>query len=41
VSRRDALRAVVALRRELERTRHEYPDYPKGRDPIRNYPRKR
>ena len=38
VSRRDALRAAVALRREMSRTRH-YPDYPQGRDPIRNYPR--
>jgi CBS domain-containing protein len=39
VSRRDALRAAVALRRELMRARHHYPDYPKGRDPIRDYPK--
>ncbi len=41
VSRRDALRAVVELRRELTRARREYPDYPKGRTPIRDYPRGR
>jgi CBS domain-containing protein len=39
VSRRDALRAAVALRRELMRAEHHYPDYPKGRDPIRDYPK--
>ena len=41
VSRRDALRAAVALRRQLEHPRHVYPDYPEGRDPIRDYPRGR
>lgn len=39
VSRRDALKAAVELRRQL--TQREYPDYPKGRSPIHNYPRKR
>ena len=39
VSRRDALRAVVHLRRDLMRARRQYPDYPQGRDPIRDYPR--
>ena len=39
VSRRDALRAVVELRRRMTGSRHHYPDYPEGRDPIRNYPR--
>jgi len=38
VSRRDALRAAVSLRGELRSVRHAYPDYPKGRDPIRDYP---
>ena len=41
VSRRDALRAAMRLRRELRRAQHDYPDYPEGRDPIRNYPRGR
>ncbi len=41
VSRRDALRAAVRLRRELLRSRRHYPDYPEGRDPIRDYPRGR
>jgi CBS domain-containing protein len=41
VSRRDALRAALRLRRQLQRAHHDYPDYPKGRDPIRNYPRGR
>jgi CBS domain-containing protein len=41
VSRRDALRAALELRRKLQRARHDYPDYPEGRDPIRNYPRGR
>ncbi len=40
VSRRDALRAAVDLRKKLARTRHHYPDYPAGRDPIRDYPRR-
>jgi CBS domain-containing protein len=39
VSRRDALRAALRLRGELQRARRTYPDYPDGRDPIRNYPR--
>jgi CBS domain-containing protein len=38
VSRRDALRAAVGLRREILRTKPHYPDYPKGRKPIRDYP---
>ncbi len=41
VSRRDALRAALRLRRQLQRAHHAYPEYPKGRDPIRNYPRGR
>ncbi len=40
VSRRDALRAAVELRRKISRARHHYPDYPAGRDPIRDYPRR-
>lgn len=40
VSRRDALRAVCKLRGELTRARPRYPDYPEGRRPIRDYPRK-
>ncbi len=39
VSRRDALQAAVELRRKMERSRPQYPDYPEGRQPIRNYPR--
>ena len=39
VSRRDALRAAVDLRRRMTGDRHHYPDYPEGRDPIRDYPR--
>ena len=38
VSRRDALRAAVKLRREMLSTKHHYPDYPEGRKPIRDYP---
>lgn len=41
VSRRDALRAALRLRRDLRRVPHGYPDYPEGRDPIRDYPRSR
>ncbi len=37
VSRRDALRALTELRRHAGGRRH-YPDYPQGRDPIRDYP---
>jgi CBS domain-containing protein len=40
VSRRDALRAVCELDREPARSRPRYPDYPEGRSPIRDYPRK-
>ena len=40
VSRRDALRAALQLRSERGRA-GDYPDYPEGRDPIRNYPRGR
>lgn len=38
VSRRDALRAVAELRRRTQTGRRRYPDYPKGRDPIHDYP---
>jgi CBS domain-containing protein len=38
VSRRDALRAVVKLRHAKIEAHPRYPDYPKGREPIRNYP---
>ncbi len=38
VSRRDALCAAVDLRRKIERVRPRYPDYPEGRQPIRDYP---
>jgi CBS domain-containing protein len=41
VSRRDALAAAVRIRRELQRARPRYPDYPAGRGPIRDYPRMR
>jgi CBS domain-containing protein len=40
VSRRDALRAAYEVRsRTLNQKR--YPDYPEGRAPIRDYPKKR
>jgi len=39
VSRRDALKAAVEMRRKMAR-RHHYPDYPAGRNPIRDYPRR-
>ena len=46
VSRRDALRGAVKLRREMasqpryaDPVRSRYPDYPAGRAPIRHYPR--
>jgi len=46
VSRRDALRSAVKLRRAMgwqsrysEPTSSRYPDYPAGRAPIRHYPR--
>ena len=38
VSRRDVLRAAYELRRKALRYK-QYPDYPEGRSPIRNYPR--
>ena len=38
VSRRDALRTAVKLRKELLKAQRHYPDYPAGRDPIRDYP---
>lgn len=41
VGRRDALRAALALRGELQRAPRHYPDYPEGRDPIHDYPRER
>lgn len=39
VSRRDALAAALDLRRRQMQERRHYPDYPAGRDPIRDYPR--
>ncbi len=41
VSRRDALRAALQLRRDFRRAHQEYPDYPERRVPIRNYPSSR
>jgi CBS domain-containing protein len=41
VSRRDVLRAAVRIRRELQKAHPRYPDYPAGRNPIRDYPRAR
>ncbi len=38
VSRRDALKAALTLREKMAGSRHRYPDYPEGREPIRNYP---
>lgn len=40
VSRRDALRAATELRLKALAQKH-YPDYPEGRDPIRDYPKRR
>ncbi len=40
VSRRDALAAALEIHRKLTRARHDYPDYPAGRAPITNYPRR-
>jgi len=40
VSRRDALRAAYELRKQALK-QGRYPDYPDGREPIRNYPKKR
>ncbi len=39
VSRSDALGAALALRKRMPTTATRYPDYPSGRDPIRDYPR--
>jgi CBS domain-containing protein len=39
VSRRDVLKAEVGLRAKLLKQRN-YPDYPEGRAPIRDYPKK-
>ncbi len=39
VSRRDALRAAVELRRKIVRDQDRYTVYPQGREPIRDYPR--
>jgi len=41
VSRRDVLKATVRIRRELQKANPRYPDYPAGRNPIRDYPRGR
>jgi hypothetical protein len=41
VRRYDALHAALQLRHELRDAHRHYPDYPEGRDPIRNYPRRR
>jgi CBS domain-containing protein len=41
VSRRDVLKAAVQIRRELQKAHPRYPDYPAGRNPIRDYPRAR
>ena len=40
VSRRDVLRAAFELRRKALRQK-QYPDYPEGRAPIRDYPKER
>ena len=40
VSRRDALRAALDLKRKMAGSRTRYPDYPDGRQPIRNYPKR-
>jgi len=40
VSRRDALRAVYEIRSRVLSQKH-YPDYPEGREPIRDYPKRR
>jgi CBS domain-containing protein len=39
VSRRDALKAALVLRKERITNPPNYPDYPRGRAPIRNYPK--
>ena len=40
VSRRDALKAAIQLRHDRLETHPHYPDYPRGREPIRNYPKR-
>ena len=39
VSRRDALKAALVLRKERIKNPPSYPDYPRGRAPIKNYPK--
>ncbi len=39
VSRRDALKAALMFRKERIANSPNYPDYPRGRAPIKNYPR--
>jgi CBS domain-containing protein len=39
VSRRDALRAAVELRKAREARKSDFRAYPEGREPITNYPR--
>jgi len=39
VSRRDALKAAIRLRHDRLEVHPHYPDYPRGREPIRNYPK--
>ena len=39
VSRRDALKAALILRKARISSRSSYPDYPRGRTPIKNYPK--
>lgn len=39
VSRRDALRAAIALRKSRIARRSDFRAYPEGREPITNYPR--
>jgi CBS domain-containing protein len=41
VSRRDVLKAAIEIRRALRKVHSHYPDYPEGRDPIRDYPRQK
>ncbi len=39
VSRRDALKAALVLRKDRSSGHSSYPDYPRGRAPIKNYPK--
>ncbi len=39
VSRRDALKAALVLRKDRISSHPSYPDYPRGRAPIKNYPK--